>query len=79
MCRNAACDDYLLGGQRHLHGVRDLSHHGQSSLVAPSSYLLRVAGPKLSRFSGLGRFRHTDFTIDFSLGVGSGGSGSLGG
>ena len=56
----------------------DLSRHGRSSFGS-SSYLLRAAGPKLSRFSGLGRLRRTDFTTNLSLGEGSGGSGSLGG
>ena len=55
---------------------QELSRRGRSSL-AESSYLLQAARPRLSKSSGFGKFRQTDFTADFNFGGGVGVSGSL--
>ena len=56
----------------------ELSRHGRSSSVE-SSYLLRAAGPRLSKSSGFGKFRRTDFRTDFYFGADAGDSGLLAG
>ena len=63
-------------GPRRLHDD-GISHVGSGLLWGPCCICSRAAGPKLSRSSGGGRLRRTDFITDLSLG--SGGSGSPGG